>query len=586
VSGPWDKYQQPAPTPAAPWQKYGTSPPADAGSEADWHRDDLLPLEHNRRTGAWRMAVPGLVQGAWDAITLPGDVLSGKTPFDPRVPIQDQDPATLDRAASLAGVVAGEAPLASRNMVTAGARDIVDATGKRLPRAVTSSMAMSNLDPATVRAALDAVGPAAVLGDASPRLQALTGAVATTGGPGQDIIVNQLTKRALEANGRIKGAVGDIFGPEPVPSQVTGQIDAARKTANAAYAPVFAEKALSGATPAEAAYNAKPLAQAIDAALPQFVGETRNKVASVGKMLIDPSTGQLTKDPQVILSVRSELDGMIGELSDQRGSKTTISALSDLRKMVDEDLALQVPGVKWADAGRAEVHQQEEAFQLGRDALKNGDSAVHPVDLKAELDRFAGPAGSAIGPRATPSLAPQRVSEGMLSRIYQAIGVTANDRVALKQLLKGDGSWNREKMDAVFGSEKAQKFVDLLDAEAKMAATENLAFGNSKTEVLRSAKEGIEPSKTAPGVIRSAGNLNFGDAALGVVDKVLGGAIKGAATRRNTAIAQALMANDGLRAAPFSVGVGSRLATSAVLQILSDRARQGGVLNGGGGGGF
>jgi hypothetical protein len=49
-----------------------------------------------------------LVSGAQSvarALALPGDVFSGQTPFDPRLGFSGQDPATLDRAAELAGAI-------------------------------------------------------------------------------------------------------------------------------------------------------------------------------------------------------------------------------------------------------------------------------------------------------------------------------------------------------------------------------------------------------------------------------------------------------------------------------------------------
>lgn len=39
------------------------------------------------------------------ALALPGDVATGQTIFDPRLGMSGQDPATLDRAAELAGLV-------------------------------------------------------------------------------------------------------------------------------------------------------------------------------------------------------------------------------------------------------------------------------------------------------------------------------------------------------------------------------------------------------------------------------------------------------------------------------------------------
>jgi hypothetical protein len=197
---------------------------------------------------------------------------------------------------------------------------------------------------------------------------------------------------------------------------------------------------------------------------------------------------------------------------------------------------------------------------LGREALRNGESAIHPVDLKASLDDLSGPQGTAIGPQVTN--APQRVSEGALSRIYQAIGVTANDRVALKQLLKGDGSWNREKMNAIFGREKTAKLIDLLDNEAIMAQTENLVLGNSKTSVLQSAKEALGPA-TGNGPVRSALNMKWGDAVAALMDKATLGAAGAERQKANKALVEVLLSTKALS------GARSRLLDPRKLAVIT-----------------
>jgi hypothetical protein len=426
----------------------------------------------------------------------------------------------------------------------------------RAGQVVTSELKRAGISAADVQAELDRLGPGAVIGDLSPQLQARLGALATSPGPAQDMAVAAMSERAAGANSRIKGSVQNTFGPEPVPSQVAAEIDVARKTANQAYEPVFREKALSP----DYLYDAAPLAQAIDEAIPTFVGNTRSQVEAVRKMLLDPATGKLTTDPQVIRAVRGELDGMIEALKAPGGNRTTFAALSDLRKMIDADLGQQVPGIKMADAGRAEVGAQERGFELGREALRNGESAIHPVDLKASLDDLSGPQGTAIGPQVTN--APQRVSEGALSRIYQAIGVTANDRVALKQLLKGDGSWNREKMNAIFGREKTAKLIDLLDNEAIMAQTENLVLGNSKTSVLQSAKEALGPA-TGNGPVRSALNMKWGDAVAALMDKATLGAAGAERQKANKALVEVLLSNKALS------GARSRLLDPRKLAVIT-----------------
>lgn len=560
-------------------------PAAPATAKEEWERAVLLPIEKNRKTGEWRLAVPGFLQAAGEAAALPGDVYTGKTQLDPRLSFRDQNPETLDRAATLAGGIGSELPLAARGMAP-NIRNLVGPNGKRIPTLVADSMVANNMTPAQIPSRQAALGPAAVLGDMSPRLQARTGAVATTPGPGQDMIVEAMLARQKGANPRIKAAIKDTFGPEPIPSQVAAEIDAARQGANAAYPPIFREKALSD----NFLYDAKPLAAALDEQVPNFVGDTRTKIQSIRNMLVNPATGELTTDPQVVMAVRGELDGMIGSMKDQKGSKTTIAALGDMRRMIDEDLGMQVPGVKWADARFADVANQQSAFDLGRESLKAGENPINPADLAAEIQRMSGPQGTAIGPRTSPSIAPQRLAEGTLSKIYEIIGTKANDRVALKQILAGEGSWNREKLVMQFGEEKTKKLIALLDAEATLAQTEALAVGGSKTEVLRSGKDGIEPSKTEPGVIRSAINLNVGDALAKAADKVTGGLSKRLRDQRNADIAAALLSRaEDWSPSPSTMSNSPGLAplsNATLIDAIIKQGKRGGIFKGSGGGGY
>ncbi len=82
-------------------------------------RGTLAPVIRNEQTGGLRLAWPQMAVDAASGFTLPGDVASGKTPLDPRLSWKNQDPATLDRAANLASMVASDGSLASRGMVKA-----------------------------------------------------------------------------------------------------------------------------------------------------------------------------------------------------------------------------------------------------------------------------------------------------------------------------------------------------------------------------------------------------------------------------------------------------------------------------------
>jgi hypothetical protein len=80
LSGPWEKYAQPAET--GPWAKYGQPAPAAPQREMG----SILPMSWDKGTEAnvsldWNAGLPGVVRRAF---TAPGDVMSGK--LDPMSP--------------------------------------------------------------------------------------------------------------------------------------------------------------------------------------------------------------------------------------------------------------------------------------------------------------------------------------------------------------------------------------------------------------------------------------------------------------------------------------------------------------------
>lgn len=493
----------------------------------------IAPVQFQEGTGKMRAAMPSSLSDLWEAIQLPGKVASGETPFDPRVSYKDQDPEVLDQAAVLAGLgtTSGMPGIAKPSL---SPRLMVDEAGQPLPRLLARDLEQQGIPATSVQSMIDELGPGAVLADISPTLQARVAAVANTAGPGKDMVVEALMARAKVANNRIVEALKGALGDAPIPTRVAADILENKKALGPAYDDVFRDYALG---PAMGELDAAPIAAAIDSVIPKVVGRTRTKVQSIREMLVDPTTGEFTKNPEIIMAVRQELDGMISSETNTR----TAAVLGDLRKAIDIDLGGNVPGLKSVDAQYQQQALQQEGFDLGQQALRNKDTPVHPQELADALTNGALPTGEFVGP----SGVPVRIRQGMIADIARIVGTTANDRVALRALLKGEGSWNREKLVAAFGEEKADDLIRLFDNEAQMAQTENLAFGNSKTETVRGGKVGIEAPTREPGFVRNALNFKFGDASVNLLDALLGKGRTNARLGQNAKIAMALLKGTG-----------------------------------------
>lgn len=364
------------------------------------------------------------------------------------------------------------------------------------------------------------LGPMGIVGDIGPTLQGQTAAIATLPGQGSRDIVDALSARRAGANNRIRADLESAIGPAPRVSQLEGEIDAARQAINKQYEPVFLAKALSD----DPFTDITPIYNGIKERVTQLPnGETKTALEGVLNRLTGPN-GRAIQSPEIIMAVRKDLDGLINSET----NRTIQGAFKDVRRQLDEALGSSVPGLKDVDAQFAEVARQGEAVDTGRTILDSGKNAIDPADLVEQV------ANNSTGQNL-------RLSQGARAEINRIIGTNANDRVALQRLVRGEGSWNYEKLRTVFGDEKAAQLLNIIDREATMAATENLATSGSRTQVLKAAQDDIVGQTAERGVIQEALNFQYGNAAARLADKVLGGALQGRRSEVVNSVARALL---------------------------------------------
>jgi hypothetical protein len=399
----------------------------------------------------------------------------------------------------------------------------VGALGPRISeeaRALNRGFEADRIDPASIQSRINAINPeAAVLADLGPNLQGQSAALATIPGPASRIVADALTARRLGANERVRSSVSDILGEPPVLSQVAGEIDAQRKAINTQYEPVFLQKALSD----DPTTDVSAIVSALDTHIKRTTGESRSTLERIRSFLTD-ADGAPISDPRILMSIRHDLDG----LARADMNNTVKGLLGEYRRKLDDTLGASVPGLKDVDAQFAEVARQSDALEQGRTVLDSGRNAIDPADLIEQMK------GASEGQNF-------RLSQGARAEINRIIGTKANDRVALQGIIKGDGSWNEQKLRAVFGDENASRLMSLVDSEATMAATENLATSGSRTQVLKAAQEDFAV-KPNPSIVREALNFQYGNAAARVADAILGGSIAARREGVNANVARALMA--------------------------------------------
>jgi hypothetical protein len=492
--------------------------------------------------------MPQVVKDVVDTVMLPGRVAKGEV-----------DP-TMDDIITAAGIVTpGVSPVRSAKVLTEA--------GKAVPKPVARAIRSDGMVPEQVAGKLSDIGPNAVLADLGPNLRAQAAAVATVPGAGQKTVVDAMTKRKLEAPGRLRTELDDTLGVAPIPGEVKAGLKEQQKRLSPEYEAVL---------DAAGTVDTKPVAAALDDLAGTLRGDAQAEVRKVRALLNrtptpvnDPAAAiqaappaqqaellrrHLAGEPlsvdsvlddraRVLFEVRKAIDGIVGSTSDSNVQRVLGNAHNGVRKQVDDLLAAAVPGIKEIDAKHSGLKREGDAFDRGQTVLDSGRESPRPAELQAQVDKSNAPHGVEFGP----SNEAARLTQGARAEIDRIVGTNLNDRAALNSLLKGEGDWNYERLSTLFGKEKTDRIYKVLESERAMAETENLALAGSKTAAVQAAQKDVTQSTAAPGVLQSAADLKFGSAAQRLKDRILGGVAERRQTRRNDSLADTIMSNEPLK---------------------------------------
>lgn len=391
------------------------------------------------------------------------------------------DPEAIGKG-GLEGFAAGAAGPAVGQVVGAGYRAVAQWLADRGIRSATGlapeavkriaeKAQADGLDEAIVRQRLADLGDEGRLADLGPNLRQEAARLVTDPGPARATVTEMVKGRDAAANRRILDALDGNLGKAPIPSRVDASIRANQRALSPEY-----EAVLKDAKRVET----QPIADALDSMLVDLRGGTQAAVKNVRGMLNVTGTDVLDPNPRVLLETRHEIDGL---LEDATGNMARV--LRGIRQDVDDTLASSAPGIKDVDAKFAEFARQRKALERGQDVLQTGKTAIRPQELADEAAEAALPQGTLIGP----SGAALRLRDGARADIDRIVGTNANDRARLAKLIGGEGDWNRAKLSTLFGEEKADRILKVLDAEKTFAETSHAVVGNSETAARTAARE-------------------------------------------------------------------------------------------------
>lgn len=379
-------------------------------------------------------------------------------------------------------------------------------------------LARDGIDPQTIGPRLNQIGPDAVVADLGPNVTRQAAAVASLPGRGQALARDAVVSRNVGRNTRIQGSVDDILGAAPVPSQVQEQIRAGQQALSPDY-----ERALAQAQPVDT----RGLAQRLEGLGRNLRGEAQRAANRVREMLNIPGAAELDNNPRVLLETRHAIDGMMDSATDRNVRRV----LTEARGEIDNILSTSVPGIKQVDARFAELARQNEAVTTGQQVLSSGKTAPRPAEVQDLAQSGALPEGAFTGP----SGAAFRLSQGARAEIDRIIGNTGNNLTGLKSALKGDGSWNRDRLVTLFGKDKADDLLRVLDRETIYQRTYDTIVSNSETAARVAAQQEVAPTTFGE---RSIG---LADILLRVPQKAANTAARSRSEKVNSALVDALM---------------------------------------------
>lgn len=363
-------------------------------------------------------------------------------------------------------------PLAERGL-SAVARALMASDADRAAATIATGLERDKVDPRTL---LQPGSADDMLIDAGPNLARQGAAVASLPGQGQTMVRDALVQRNLGTNARIQAGVDDVLGPAPIPSRLSAAIDDGQAALSQAY-----QEVLRGAK----AVDTAPIALNLDSMAVTARGSVQKYAKNIREMLNVPGTNELDRDPSVLLQTRHAIDQMF-PYAQAKGEQ---AFLTQTRQQIDALLAEAVRGIKQVDAKFAELSRQKQGIQTGQQVLDSGRTAIRPGELEDLVAQGVQPQGLFVGPSGETF----RVTQGARAEIDRIIGTTANDLNALKTALKGDGSWNRDRLVTLFGQDKTDALLNILEREAGYQRTYNSVMAGSDTASKLAAQKDVAP---------------------------------------------------------------------------------------------
>lgn len=227
----------------------------------------------------------------------------------------------------------------------------------------------------------------------------------------------------------------------------------------------------------------KPGAQAVVPGEPKFPSKLQNELQEWKAELTEG--GSLLTDPQKLHTVQSEMRRRAEELSMNPETKRLGRQLYEYREKLKDAIEKSAPGYR---AGLEKYKDQkdiEQAFQFGRDVLKNTDDLKTDPSYLAQWVKHKDRTPEELE---AARLGARQAIEAKMGSIKQSGLDPARSGTDVPQV-----EFNRQKIETLFGKDNTDKMFAHLRDERDIALTNNRGLSNSKTAETQAAERELRP---------------------------------------------------------------------------------------------
>ena len=355
--------------------------------------------------------------------------------------------------------------------------------------------AMSADTPAAVQANLARLGPKAMLVDAGPAMLGKAQGAALNSDEARNVVGTALAGRDAGTNARLAQDVNAAVGAPQSPLQASQSVQAQRDKIHQWLPAVFAN-APDVDTTNVLATVAQGLPKAVGPEA-SVLGQARNWLMKNGPPDAEGNPTRVpVTDAETLQNVKMAVDKLIDygdpSLGVQPGAVAKAQgSIGAVRAQLNQALRDQVPGYSSIMDASSALAKKMEGIEDGNAILGSGQSALSPEDLKARLAAL--PANWQ-----QPYLDGLRI--GSRGAIDRAMGTKANDLVALRNQMQGEGGWNEAKLADIHGAGPVGDIANSIDQNTAFRNTYQNVAQNSQTAQRQAAAAAMKPEAATGGI--------------------------------------------------------------------------------------